>query len=75
MPLFKNSAACATRGGDGPGVTRQTINSIERSRFRLNLKLAFNIGRAFGKKITEVLTLSPQTAIPAERAAVSESLQ
>ena len=69
-------------------MTRQTINSIERGRFRPNLKLAFNIGRAFGKKITEVLTeryscpksapnrtLSPQTAIPAERAAVSASLQ
>jgi putative transcriptional regulator len=36
------------------GVTRQTINSIERGRFHPNLRLAFKIARAFGKQIAEV---------------------
>jgi len=30
------------------GVTRQTINAIERGRFHPNLRLAFKIARAFG---------------------------
>jgi putative transcriptional regulator len=36
------------------GVTRQTINAIERGRFHPNLRLAFKIARAFGKQIAEV---------------------
>jgi DNA-binding XRE family transcriptional regulator len=36
------------------GVTRQTINSIEKGRFNPNLRLAFKITRAFGKQIAEV---------------------
>ena len=36
------------------GVTRQTINSIEKGRFHPNLRLAFKIARAFGKQIAEV---------------------
>lgn len=36
------------------GVTRQTINSIEKGRFHPNLRLAFKITRAFGKLIEEV---------------------
>ena len=36
------------------GVTRQTINSIEKGRFHPNLRLAFKIARAFGKLIEEV---------------------
>ena len=36
------------------GVTRQTINSIEKGRFQPNLRLAFKIARAFGKQIGEV---------------------
>ena len=36
------------------GVTRQTINSIERGRFHPNLRLAFKIARAFGKQVAEV---------------------
>jgi putative transcriptional regulator len=36
------------------GVTRQTINSVERGRFHPNLRLAFKIARAFGKQIAEV---------------------
>jgi putative transcriptional regulator len=31
------------------GVTRQTINSIEKGRFHPNLRLTFKIARAFGK--------------------------
>jgi putative transcriptional regulator len=36
------------------GVTRQTINCIEKGRFHPNLRLAFKIARAFGKRIGEV---------------------
>jgi putative transcriptional regulator len=36
------------------GVTRQTINSIETSRYHPNLRLAFKIARVFGKLIEEV---------------------
>jgi putative transcriptional regulator len=36
------------------GVTRQTINSIEKGRFHPNLRLAFKIARAFAKRIGEV---------------------
>jgi putative transcriptional regulator len=36
------------------GVTRQTINSIEKVRFHPNLRLAFKIARTFGKRIAEV---------------------
>jgi putative transcriptional regulator len=36
------------------GVTRQTVNSIEKGRFHPNLKLAFKIARVFGKQIAEV---------------------
>ena len=36
------------------GVTRQTINSIEKGRFHPNLRLAFKIVLAFGKQIAEV---------------------
>ena len=33
------------------GVTRQTINFIEKGRFRPKLRLAFKIASAFGKQI------------------------
>jgi putative transcriptional regulator len=36
------------------GVTRQTINSIEKGRFHPNLRLAFKTARAFRKQIAEV---------------------
>jgi len=36
------------------GVTRQTINSIERGKFHPNLRLAFKIARVFGKRVAEV---------------------
>jgi putative transcriptional regulator len=36
------------------GLTRQTINCIEKSRFHPNLRPAFKIARAFGKQIAEV---------------------
>ena len=36
------------------GVTRQTINSIEKGRFHPNLRLAFKIACTFGKQIAEV---------------------
>ena len=36
------------------GVTRQTINSVEKGRYHPNLRLAFKIARAFRKRIEEV---------------------
>jgi len=36
------------------GVTRQTINSVEKGRYNPNLRLAFKIARAFGKHIEDV---------------------
>ena len=36
------------------GVTRHTINSIEKGRYHPNPRLAFKIARVFGKLIEEV---------------------
>jgi putative transcriptional regulator len=36
------------------GVTRQTINSIEKGWYHPNLRLALKIARAFGKLVDEV---------------------
>jgi putative transcriptional regulator len=36
------------------GVSRQTINSIEKGRFHPNLRLAFKIARTFRKRIAKV---------------------
>ena len=36
------------------GVTPQTINSVEKGRYHLNLRLAFKIARVFGKLIEKV---------------------
>jgi putative transcriptional regulator len=36
------------------GVSRQTINSIEKGRFHPNLSLTFKIARVFGKQIEDV---------------------
>jgi putative transcriptional regulator len=36
------------------GVSRQTINSIENGRYPPDLRLAFKIARAFGKRVEEV---------------------
>jgi len=40
------------------GVSRQTINSIENGRYYPNLRLAFKIARAFGKRVEEVFVYS-----------------
>jgi putative transcriptional regulator len=39
------------------GVTRQTINSIEKGRFHPNLRLAFKIARAFGSRSRKSLSM------------------
>lgn len=36
------------------GVTRQTINALEKGRLHPNLRLAFKIARVFGKQVAEV---------------------
>ena len=36
------------------GVTRQTINALEKGRFHPYLRLAFKIARVFGKRVGEV---------------------
>jgi putative transcriptional regulator len=40
------------------GVSRQTINSIENDRYHPNLRLAFKIARAFGRRVEEVFVYS-----------------
>lgn len=40
--------------GDRLGVSRQTINAIERGRYDPSLPLAFAIARLFGQKIEEI---------------------
>jgi putative transcriptional regulator len=42
------------------GVTRQTINSIEKGRFHPNLRLAFKIASIFGKRIADVFRYPTQ---------------
>ena len=62
MPLFKTRLRVLRAERDWTqaelaahvGVTRQTINCIEKGRFHPNLRLAFKIARAFGKQIAEV---------------------
>jgi putative transcriptional regulator len=51
--------------GDRLGVSRQTINAIERGRYDPSLPLAFAIARLFGQKIEEIFF--PETAAPGER--------
>jgi putative transcriptional regulator len=38
------------------GVSRQTINSLERGRYDPGLPLAFRVARLFGKRIEEIFT-------------------
>ena len=45
------------------GVTRQTINSIEKGRYHPNLRLAFKIARAFGKLVEEVFLYEDHSAV------------
>jgi putative transcriptional regulator len=40
--------------GDRLGVSRQTINAIEREKYDPSLPLAFAIGKLFGKTIEEI---------------------
>ena len=62
MPLFKTRMRVLRAEREWPqaklaaqvGVTRQTINALEKGRFHPNLRLAFKIARTFGKQIAEV---------------------
>ena len=45
------------------GVTRQTINPIEKARYHPNLRLAFKIVRAFGKLLEEVFLYEDHSAV------------
>lgn len=40
--------------GDALGVSRQTINSIEKERYTPSLPLAMKLARHFGKRVEEV---------------------
>jgi len=44
------------------GVTRQTINSIEKGRFHPNLRLAFKIARTLGKRKCSSMTIFEEFA-------------
>jgi putative transcriptional regulator len=62
MPLFKTRLRVLraerewsqSKLASQVGVTRQTINYVEKCRFHPNLRLAFKIARTFGKRIAEV---------------------
>jgi putative transcriptional regulator len=43
------------------GVTRQSINSIERDRYVPSLPLALTFARVFGCPTEEIFSLSPET--------------
>ena len=45
---------------DRVGVSRQTIISIEKSRYSPTLELAFRIAEVFGARVDEVFSLPPQ---------------
>jgi putative transcriptional regulator len=63
MPLFKTrlrvlraETECSqAKLAAQVGVTRQTINCIEKGRFHPNLRLTFKIDRTFGKRVSEVV--------------------
>ena len=47
---------------DAVGVSRQSINSIERDRYIPSLPLALTFARVFGCSTDEIFTLNPETA-------------
>ena len=49
------------------GVSRQTINAIERSKHQPSLELAFKIADAFGKPIEKVFCYFPDLDIDPEQ--------
>jgi putative transcriptional regulator len=44
---------------DAVGVTRQTINAIERAKYSPSLEVAFRIARTLGVAIDDVFTYQP----------------
>jgi putative transcriptional regulator len=44
------------------GVSRQTVNAVERERYEPSLSLAFAIAALFGRPIEEIFRPSTQTA-------------
>jgi putative transcriptional regulator len=50
---------------DAVGVSRQSINSIERDRYVPSLQLALTFARVFGCSTDEIFTLNPATLNPA----------
>jgi len=51
---FENDEMSQQELAEKAGCTRQTIIAIEQGKYNPSLALAFNIARAFGKKIEEV---------------------
>jgi len=47
---------------DKTGVSRQTVNAVERERYELSLSLAFAIAAVFVRRIEEIPTPAAQTA-------------
>ena len=44
------------------GVSRQTVNAVERERYEPSLSLAFAIAAVFGRQIEDIFTPAAQTA-------------
>lgn len=52
---MRTEAGLSQQGlGDAVGVSRQTINSIEKERYTPSLPLAMKLARHFGKRVEEV---------------------
>ncbi len=48
---------------DEVGVSRQTINAIERRKHPASLEVAFKIARTFGKSIVQVFVFVPDAEL------------
>ena len=53
------------------GVSRQTINAIERSKHQPSLELAFKIADAFGKPIDEVFCYFPHLDLDPDQSVIT----
>lgn len=52
---LRNDLGLSQQGlGDLVGVSRQTINSLEKGRYNPSIELAFKLSKVFNKKIEEI---------------------
>ena len=56
---FRSGEITQQQLADCCGVSRQTINSIERNKYSPSLELAFKIARVFGVRIDDIFLYEP----------------